>query len=60
MLTALVSPTRELISRLTARKNSKKLPGDFFQGGSRDDDAPARAGILASVEPEGEAAWLLS
>jgi hypothetical protein len=29
------------------RKNSKKLPGDFSRG-NREDDAPARAGILAS------------
>lgn len=46
----------ERTNSFTARcpEEQQELPGQFFWG-SREDDAPVRAGILASFEPEGEA-----
>ena len=54
LLTPPASSNARIRSRLAARKNSKRLPCQFLWG-SREGDAPARAGILASFEPEGEA-----
>jgi len=54
MLTPRASPNARIRSRLAARKNSKNYLVIIY-GVAGKIDAPARAGILASFEPEGEA-----
>lgn len=53
MLTPQASPNTRIRSRLTVRKNSKNYLV-VLNWGSRKDDPPAHAGILASFEPKGE------
>ena len=47
----------ERTNSFTARcpEEQQELSGPFFKGVAGKIDAPARAGILASFEPEGEA-----
>lgn len=48
------SPNARTCSRARCPEEQQELPGHYLWG-SREDDAPVRAGILASFEPEGEA-----
>jgi len=58
MLTLSVAERANVFTGPLSRKNSKSYL--VFSGLAGKIDTPARAGILASFEPEGEAALLLS
>lgn len=54
MLTPRASPNARIGSRLGCPEEQQEITCSFFKWGSREIDAPAHAGILASFEPEGE------